>query len=328
MPESTLLPRVLVTRDGKESVQLTTSLHNPTDRSAYLSFRRSIDSAERRVVIRTGEGIDLASMGRNVSLPVLDSSFLSVCSWFVWDEFDEAHSEGEHWYPGDTDTHFLEPSDLVRRFRKRAKSELAPDEIIESLVVHSARFGIAAIVDRFQAFLVGYTFEQLRRSVMDRADIAWRVNEDRQGSRLELDATSGFRASRGLLSAHDLADQLRAPRYAGVREYWLKAIALRAAVPPDPSGVIANAAHAVEALARLLVGDSANTAGAALSSLAANGRIPQEVATLARQIHGRTSGDLGARHGDPSGPTDSALIADYYFDLFAATTRQLLAADT
>jgi hypothetical protein len=327
MAESVLLPRVLVTRDGTASVQLVSCLHNTADRSAYLSFRPSIDDAEQRVVVRVGEGVDLASMGRGFGLPDLDSGFLATCVWQLWDEFDVANEERDSWTPGSSETHYADPSDLIRRHRERRTSTFAPSVVVEAQVAHSARFGVPAIIDKYLAAYVGCTYEQLRKASMDRADVAWRVSDDRPNSRLELEALGAFRAAHGILTVYELRAQLTAPRYAGVLEYWDRALELRLAPPADPAGAIANAAHAVESLACLLAGHEANTAGSALSTLSSSGRLPHEVAAIAKYIHGRTSGDIGVRHGKPDGPTDSQMTADYYLDLMAASLRQLLLID-
>jgi hypothetical protein len=323
-----LIPRVITSADGAEGIQIVHAHHDTTDRSVHFTLRQSPDADVRQLCVYVEQSLDLSATLTRLKLPVIGSGFLSLATWYVWANLDEARANGEQWRPGSKGSICMDPPFIQKTFLNRRIPAGKAEVIIADTVRLSTPFGIPAVVDPLLAYMRGLSFEQLRRAVMDLRGHSWHVTERADLQRLELDATGAFRAAHGLLSHFETRAMLKAPRYSGVLQYWDRAVSLRTNAPADPAGVISNAAHAVEALARLLVSDSVNTAGAALSSLASSGRVPQEVATLARQIHGRTSGDIGARHGDPSGPTDSTLVADYYLDLFAATIRQLLLADT
>ncbi|MFN4772752.1 MAG: hypothetical protein ACK5N1_12100, partial [Gemmatimonas sp.] len=289
-----LIPRVMTSADGAEGIQIVHAHHDTTDRSVHFTLRLSPDANVRQLCVYVEQPLDLSATLARMKLPVVGSGFLSLATWYVWANLDEARAKGEEWRPGSEGSLCMDPPFIQQTFLDRRIPAGKPESIIADTVRLTTPFGIPAVVDPLLAYMRGRSFEQLRRAVMDLRGHSWFVTERSDIQRLELDASGAFRAAHGLLSHFAVRAMLLAPRYAGVLQYWDRAVSLRTNAPADPAGVISNAAHAVEALARLLVGDSANTAGAALSALAANGRIPQEVATLARHIHGRTSGDIGA----------------------------------
>lgn len=327
MTASEFIPRVITSRDGQEGIQIIRVVHDTVDRSAHFVLRHTPESAACKLCVYSDASFDAAALAKTFTVPGLASPFLSIATWYVWHQFNDARETGDPWRPGTEGSLPMDSHFVVQLLRKKVAHTARPDSIVADTVRLSTPFGVPAVIDLLLAFVVGKSFEQLRRAAMDLRDHSWELRERSEHNRIELEALGSFRAAHGLLTAYEIRTQLSAPRYSGVLEYWDKALALRAAVPVDAAGAIANASHAVEALARLLVADEVNTAGAALSALASAGRLPLDVAALARHIHGRTSGEIGARHGVPSGPTDSTLTADFYIDLMAATLRQLLIID-
>ncbi|WP_310569320.1 hypothetical protein [Gemmatimonas sp.] len=321
------IPRVITSSDGKKGIQVIRAIHDPSNATSHFVLRLTPDSAPCGLAVYTSRGFDAAAIANTFKVPGISSPFLSLATWYLWSQFDEAVRKGESWRPGNEDSMPMDTHFLIQMLRQRTVSIARPDVLVSDIVRLTTPFGISAVVDLLLAFFVNRPFEQLRRSVMDLRDHSWEVRETPAHSRLELEALGGFRATHGLLTAYEIRTMLTAPRYRGVLAYWDKATALRGKTRPDSGGAIANAAHAVEALARLLIGNDADTAGGALSALVRQGRLSAEVAAVAKYIHGRTSGDVGARHGLPEGPTESLATADYYLDLMAATLRQLLSID-
>jgi signal transduction histidine kinase len=123
-----------------------------------------------------------------------------------------------------------------------------------------------------------------------------------------------------------LEELLGAPRYAAVRATWQKANALLNATPPDLANAAKEAVGAVEALARIVVGEGKLTLGDCIKRLRAAGRVPGGALKGLEELWGIASETPGVRHGGSASDLDVP-TARYVVDLSQAALRLLLAAD-
>ncbi len=315
--------RVLFSRDGTQALQVVAVHHDTSTPAVHLSIRATLGAATREVVIRPENGLGVRDWMGYLRMAGADTELGAIALWLYWNECDEAYREGAP-FVLHAESHLLQAQTLLHWHRKR-KPVMRALDVVEHAVVMSTKFGVPAVIDELVSSYAGCTFEELRAVVMEGKGYSWEVVDDRKNKRLELEALGAFRASRGLLQSLSLLDALSAPRYAGVLSYWRSALDSLAG-GADAAGSIANAAHAAEALIRI-VSDSNDTFGAALKRLREAGRITDELFKIAGMVHGRTSGDIGARHGVPSGPTGDTRDAELYIGSFAAIIGQLLIAD-
>lgn len=128
-------------------------------------------------------------------------------------------------------------------------------------------------------------------------------------------------------SGQHLLAQLQAPRYAGTREHWLKALDFAHGPKRDLANAAKEAVCAVEGMARLLAKDDSSTLGELVKSLKLSGKINPAVAKSLEALWGYTSNEPGVRHGSPTPPTIGEDETQFVLDSAHAALRLLLEQD-
>lgn len=119
---------------------------------------------------------------------------------------------------------------------------------------------------------------------------------------------------------------LKAPRYAGVRAHLSKAHAFLGQDPPDLANSAKEAVCAVEALARLVCGDSTATLGDLIKVLKNKQGLDPALVKALEGIWGYTSNAPAVRHG---GVAELDIVqAQVTLDLARSSINYLLRADT
>lgn len=124
-----------------------------------------------------------------------------------------------------------------------------------------------------------------------------------------------------------VAEQLRAPRYAGPATHWSRVDDLRRGEPPDLKSAAREAIHAVEGLAKIIAAKPSGTLGDCIKALRGSGRAPAPIAKQLEGLWGFVNAEPGLRHGAHTQPetTDAELL--YVIDSSEAALRYLLSLD-
>ncbi len=124
-----------------------------------------------------------------------------------------------------------------------------------------------------------------------------------------------------------LVEQLSAPRYALVLSAWRKSQSYLAATPPDEESAVSAAVGAVEAIARLLVGDPKPTLGECIKQLRQRRVIEAPLLKGFEELWGVASETEGVRHYGGIGGALTPDVAQYLIATAAACVGLLLAHD-
>ena len=124
-----------------------------------------------------------------------------------------------------------------------------------------------------------------------------------------------------------LVEQLSAARYALALAAWEKSQSCLAASPPDLDGAVAGAVGAVEALARIVVGDPKPTLGECIKRLRGKGTIDAPLLKGFEEIWGASSETEGVRHFGGGGQKLTPEVAQYLIATAGACLALLMARD-
>lgn len=123
-----------------------------------------------------------------------------------------------------------------------------------------------------------------------------------------------------------LIELLGAPRYVDVLAAWRKADDASRGIPPDFAHAAKEAIGAVEALARILVGEPSATLGECVKRLRSHGQVAGPALKGIEELWGIGNATPGVRHG-ASASVDEA-TARYVVHISQAALNLLLSADS
>lgn len=124
-----------------------------------------------------------------------------------------------------------------------------------------------------------------------------------------------------------LLEMLSPPRYSAAQAAWRKAREFLDSSPPDFEKAVSEALQAVEAIARIVVGDPKPTLGDCIKVLRQRGIIDAPLLKGFEEIWGIASEAENVRHGGGGGMKLSPDIARYVVTLSDASLRLLLSQD-
>ena len=124
-----------------------------------------------------------------------------------------------------------------------------------------------------------------------------------------------------------LLELLSPPRYAAARVPWKGARDFLEASPADYEKAVSEAIKAVEACARILIGDLKPTLGECIKQLRQKGIIEAPLLKGFEEIWGFASEAENVRHGGGAGAKVTPEIARYVVSSADACLRLLLASD-
>ncbi len=128
-------------------------------------------------------------------------------------------------------------------------------------------------------------------------------------------------------SREPLLEQLSPARYAAAQAAWRKARAFLDSSPPDYEKAVSEALQAVEAIARIVLGDPKPTLGDCIKQLRKNGIIEAPLLKGFEEIWGFASEAANVRHGGGAGSKITPDVARYLVSSSEACLRLLLARD-
>jgi hypothetical protein len=129
-------------------------------------------------------------------------------------------------------------------------------------------------------------------------------------------------------SIGEITRVLSSPRYAGPAAHWAKV--RRFSNPPperDPENAAKEAVAAVEALARIVIGDHSLTLGEAIKVLKKGGRLAPALGKALEGVWGFTSNAPGVRHGAAVLSPLASPEENFVVQTSAAAIKMLLALD-
>jgi hypothetical protein len=139
---------------------------------------------------------------------------------------------------------------------------------------------------------------------------------------LELEAMTTPRGSK------NLRDALSGIRYAGVNDHWMKSQQFRKQENPDFPNAAREAISALEAVAKLVVGNESATLGNCLKDPKIKSRTNSAILKCLGALWGYTSGAAGVRHGSPTPASITIAETDLVLGICESGIRFLTALDS
>lgn len=333
---------IVVSRDGRLGLAVTEfeGVHGVPNRNAigaYFSVRLTPTAAESRLAVLFS-GTVLAVKWEAFGLPAIteEAERLGAFAEAAIGEYLDEHGLPEA-TPSGVAAYQVEC--FSPTFNAWSTRPRASDEVIEAYIAAKLYWGW-----KFDQMLVAFDMpdylrlraprETLARVAQVGMDQLWTWHGGTPTT-FSLSPTSEFlRQQQKTIGAgptaspgEQLLRQLQAPRYAGPREHWLKAMDFAHGSKRDLANAAKEAVCAVEAIARLLAGDHTATLGALIKQLKGQGRISPAMGKMLDGLWGFTSNEPGVRHGAPYGSEIDEAETQYILDSAVAVLRYMLDQD-